>query len=212
MPVVMVGSPSSSAKRRAASAAPSVHTSELTTSTGRWALSRAAATAAMSPSSACNTAAVWERWPEHPPYEGIHDDVVPHLTVSETPIAVDVALPIASRAHEVLLIEKSRTRCEMIAAELGNVVQRGNADEASVLADAGKPANRRPSIRGISKTLKPSANLSGRASELETAVHAHPAGAVTATVLLPPANAKFWVIGFIENVHTLKLPFHNRAM
>jgi trk system potassium uptake protein TrkA len=39
--------------------------------------------------------------------------------------------------HEVLLIEKSASRCEMIAAELGNVVQRGNADEASVLAEAG---------------------------------------------------------------------------
>src|SRR3954463_3010936 len=39
--------------------------------------------------------------------------------------------------HEVLLIEKSASRCEIIAAELGNVVQRGNADEASVLAEAG---------------------------------------------------------------------------
>jgi trk system potassium uptake protein len=41
------------------------------------------------------------------------------------------------QGHEVLLIEKSASRCEVIAAELGNVVQRGNADEASVLADAG---------------------------------------------------------------------------
>jgi len=37
----------------------------------------------------------------------------------------------------VLLIERSAARCEIIAAELGNVVQRGNADEASVLAEAG---------------------------------------------------------------------------
>jgi len=48
-----------------------------------------------------------------------------------------LARELIAQSHEVLLIEKSRTRCEMIAAELGNVVQRGNADEASVLADAG---------------------------------------------------------------------------
>jgi trk/ktr system potassium uptake protein len=48
-----------------------------------------------------------------------------------------LARELIAQGHEVLLIEKSATRCEMIAAELGNVVQRGNADEASVLADAG---------------------------------------------------------------------------
>ena len=42
-----------------------------------------------------------------------------------------------SQGHEVLLIERSGARCEMIANELGNVVMRGNADEASVLAEAG---------------------------------------------------------------------------
>jgi 2'-5' RNA ligase len=52
-------------------------------------------------------AAVWQRWPEHPPYEGIHDEVIPHLTVSETPIEVQVSLPIACRAREVTLIEQS---------------------------------------------------------------------------------------------------------
>ena len=52
------------------------------------------------------TAAVWTRWPERPPYEGMHDTVVPHLTVSETPIDVDVTLPIASRAEEVTLIQE----------------------------------------------------------------------------------------------------------
>jgi len=44
------------------------------------------------------------------------------------------------QGHEVLLIERSASRCDMIANELGNVVLRGNADEASVLAEAG--ANR----------------------------------------------------------------------
>jgi 2'-5' RNA ligase len=29
------------------------------------------------------TAAVWDRWPEHPPYGGRFDEVVPHLTVAE---------------------------------------------------------------------------------------------------------------------------------
>lgn len=52
------------------------------------------------------TAAVWRRWPEHPPYEGAFDVVVPHLTVSETPIEFDIALPISARASEVTLIEE----------------------------------------------------------------------------------------------------------
>ena len=52
------------------------------------------------------TAAVWQRWPEHPPYEGLHDEVIPHLTVSETPIEVQFELPIAARAREVTLIEE----------------------------------------------------------------------------------------------------------
>jgi hypothetical protein len=52
------------------------------------------------------TAAVWRRWPDHPPYEGIFDVVIPHLTVSETPIEFDIALPISARAGEVTLIEE----------------------------------------------------------------------------------------------------------
>jgi hypothetical protein len=51
------------------------------------------------------TSAVWQRWPDHPPYEGVHDVVIPHLTVSETPIEVEVELPIRARAREVTLIE-----------------------------------------------------------------------------------------------------------
>jgi hypothetical protein len=52
------------------------------------------------------TAAVWQRWPDHPPYEGSVDEVIPHLTVSEKPIDLALALPIAARAHEVVLIEE----------------------------------------------------------------------------------------------------------
>jgi 2'-5' RNA ligase len=54
------------------------------------------------------TAEVFARFPDHPPYEGAHDVVIPHLTVSDGGLVdVDVPLPIASRAHEVTLIEES---------------------------------------------------------------------------------------------------------
>lgn len=63
------------------------------------------------------TYAVADRWPEHPPYEGAHTDVVPHLTVAsgETDLLdvaeADVApkLPLTARATEVtLLVEVER--------------------------------------------------------------------------------------------------------
>ena len=41
------------------------------------------------------TAAVAQRWPDYPPYEGAFDEPIPHLTVSETPI--DVARAAADR-------------------------------------------------------------------------------------------------------------------
>lgn len=58
------------------------------------------------------TEAVFERYPDYPPYEGVHDVVIPHLTVAEGDEAlqdeVDAALtphlPIAARAHEVTLL------------------------------------------------------------------------------------------------------------
>jgi len=55
------------------------------------------------------TAAIAERWLEHPPYEGEFDEPIPHLTVSETPIDFQPALPIAARAHEVTLIEEDES-------------------------------------------------------------------------------------------------------
>lgn len=51
-----------------------------------------------------------------------------------------LARELIAQGHEVLVIEKDAARCHMIANDLGNVVLRGNADEASVLAEAG--ANR----------------------------------------------------------------------
>ena len=53
------------------------------------------------------TAAVAQRWPEYPPYEGAFDEPIPHLTVSDTPIDLNVALPIAARAEHVTLIEEA---------------------------------------------------------------------------------------------------------
>ena len=42
-----------------------------------------------------------------------------------------------AQGHEVLIIEKDAARVELIESELGDVVQKGNADEASILAEAG---------------------------------------------------------------------------
>lgn len=55
------------------------------------------------------TAAVWQRWPDHAPYEGIHDEVIPHLTVSADAIELDLPLPIACCAREIVLIEEAET-------------------------------------------------------------------------------------------------------
>lgn len=52
------------------------------------------------------TRAVWARWPEYPPYGGEFAELVPHLTVSQTPVDVCVPLPIACRAREVVLVEE----------------------------------------------------------------------------------------------------------
>jgi hypothetical protein len=48
------------------------------------------------------TNAVWRRWPGHPPYGGIHDTVIPHVTITREP----EGLPIVCVATEVLLLEE----------------------------------------------------------------------------------------------------------
>jgi trk system potassium uptake protein TrkA len=48
-----------------------------------------------------------------------------------------LARELIEQGHEVLLVEQNAERAEFIANELGNVVLRGNADEASTLAEAG---------------------------------------------------------------------------
>jgi hypothetical protein len=52
------------------------------------------------------TDSVWGRWPDHPPYGGAFETVVPHLTISEHPLDCAFELPIAARADTVTLIEQ----------------------------------------------------------------------------------------------------------
>ncbi len=51
------------------------------------------------------TAAVSERWPDYPPYEGAFDEPIPHVTIT----AADVPVPIAGRATEVVLIVENES-------------------------------------------------------------------------------------------------------
>jgi 2'-5' RNA ligase len=72
------------------------------------------------------TEAIAAEWPEHPPYEGIHDTIVPHLTVAEADDGVldgiadtlDPELPIEAQATEALLLDEGedgfwRERCRL---------------------------------------------------------------------------------------------------
>jgi hypothetical protein len=61
------------------------------------------------------TAALAAAWPEHPPYGGAFDTVVPHLTVCEgappatraaAAAAVGPALPLTTEVHEAWLMEQ----------------------------------------------------------------------------------------------------------
>ncbi len=68
------------------------------------------------------TAAVATRWPDHPPYGGVHDEVIPHLTVvqqndptrvealaAEVAVGTEMALPIAARCDDVALLVQDET-------------------------------------------------------------------------------------------------------
>lgn len=60
------------------------------------------------------TEAIHARFPSHPPYEGVHETIVPHLTVAHGDAAlmdeaerdVTPGLPIVARANEVVLLEE----------------------------------------------------------------------------------------------------------
>jgi hypothetical protein len=61
------------------------------------------------------TREVWRRWPECPPYEGVYDEVIPHLTVAvgsgefaEVERELALLLPIAVTAEEVWLIVRGQ--------------------------------------------------------------------------------------------------------
>lgn len=52
-------------------------------------------------------------FPDYPPYEGVHDDLIPHITIVETKdqellarIRSEIRLPIACRAAEATLVER----------------------------------------------------------------------------------------------------------
>ena len=71
------------------------------------------------------TRAVWTAFPDHPPYAGAHDDLVPHLTIGERSVAeghgdgvaaleraeaaVHALLPLRQRIDHALLIAGSPT-------------------------------------------------------------------------------------------------------
>jgi 2'-5' RNA ligase superfamily len=63
------------------------------------------------------TAALVARWPDHPPYGGVHDEVIPHLTITESddaPLeaiaaAAQAALPIVARATALELWRQDET-------------------------------------------------------------------------------------------------------
>jgi 2'-5' RNA ligase len=60
------------------------------------------------------TELIFERYPDYPPYEGIHDEVIPHLTVSsgdaslrdELDAALTPHLPVEAEAREIVLLEE----------------------------------------------------------------------------------------------------------
>jgi 2'-5' RNA ligase len=64
------------------------------------------------------TEAIAAEWPEHPPYEGVHDTVIPHLTVAESEDSalldriaaqVEPQLPIELRVDEASLFVEDGT-------------------------------------------------------------------------------------------------------
>jgi 2'-5' RNA ligase len=60
---------------------------------------------------------IFEQFPAYPPYEGIHDEVIPHLTVTsgvarlrdQVEAAVGPQLPIEANARDVVLLEEDES-------------------------------------------------------------------------------------------------------
>jgi 2'-5' RNA ligase len=63
------------------------------------------------------TELIFDRYPDYPPYEGIHDEVIPHLTVTsrdvslrdEVHAAVVPHLPIEATVQDVVLLEEDQS-------------------------------------------------------------------------------------------------------
>lgn len=63
------------------------------------------------------TELIFAEYPAYPPYEGIHDEVIPHLTVTsddasirdELDAAMTPHLPIEAVVHDVVLLEEDET-------------------------------------------------------------------------------------------------------
>lgn len=61
------------------------------------------------------TVALWRKFPDHPPYGGIHDDVVPHATVADDgdealferiTTQLEPRLPVTCRAEVATIVER----------------------------------------------------------------------------------------------------------
>jgi 2'-5' RNA ligase len=61
------------------------------------------------------TELIFSRYPDYPPYEGVHDEIVPHLTVADAAMrdqidsALTPQLPIDAEAREVTLLVEDRS-------------------------------------------------------------------------------------------------------
>jgi 2'-5' RNA ligase len=70
------------------------------------------------------TEAIWKRWPDHPPYEGRFDEIIPHLTVAIEPPeqraaeierSLRAALPISAHVSRVELLTYEPGRWRRLA-------------------------------------------------------------------------------------------------
>jgi 2'-5' RNA ligase len=63
------------------------------------------------------TQSIFERYPDYPPYEGVHDEVIPHLTVGlgdaafqdEVERALTPHLPVEAAVRDVVLLEEDES-------------------------------------------------------------------------------------------------------
>jgi 2'-5' RNA ligase len=71
------------------------------------------------------TEAIWNRWPEHPPYEGKFPEIIPHLTVAIEPPEDRVA-EIARSLKAALPVHARMTTLELWTFEPGQWIKLAN--------------------------------------------------------------------------------------